>query len=202
MNNHLRDLMLRYDLSRRDVARLLNKPLNSARGYSNSTVDNWLSGKTAMSPLASELLKLKLKGREQVRNPWQRLLHQPLPYNSQREMEADLAEALQDIKQGHLPNLGKVRAQAPVRRAGYLLDLASHFGGPAYEEQRAQMQARIQHLRARLQQAPVQNASAPVTFRADDQPREFLMDDLAANWGLAAGTDVRRFRQLAQTGHV
>jgi transcriptional regulator with XRE-family HTH domain len=53
--------MLRHGLSRRDVARLLGKPLNSARGQSNSTVDSWLSGKTPMPPLAQELLKLKLR---------------------------------------------------------------------------------------------------------------------------------------------
>lgn len=201
MKNPLQDLMLRYDLSRRDVARLLDKPLNSAKGYSNSTVDNWLSGKTAVPPLALELLRLKLKGRKQVNSPWQRLLRQPVPYSSQRELETDLAEALRDLKQGHLPNLGQVRAPAPLRRAGYLLDLASHFGGPGYESQRAGMRAQIQRLRARLQRMPGQT-SARVTFRADDQPRERVMDDLAASWGLAAGTDVRRFRQLAQTGHV
>lgn len=202
MTNPLQDLMLRYDLSRRDVARLLNKPLNSARGYSNSTVDNWLSGKTAVPPLALELLRLKLRGRKQVKNPWHRLLRQPLPYASQRELETDLAEALRDLKQGHLPNLGQVRAPAPLRRAGYLLDLATHFGGPAYEGQRARMQVLTQQLRAHLQQTQVQQTSVPVSFRVDDQPRAFLMDDLAASWGLAAGTDVRRFRQLARTGHV
>jgi transcriptional regulator with XRE-family HTH domain len=197
MKKPLQALMLRYGLSRRDVARLLEKPLNSARGYSNSTVDNWLSGKTPISPLALELLRLKLKGRKPIKDPWQRLLRQPEPYSSQRELETDLADALNDLKAGQLPDLGRVRAQAPLRRAGYLFDLTTHFGGPAYEGLREQMQARAKQLHQRLGQIPV-----VVTFRADDRPREFLMDDLAAHWGLAAGTDVRRFRQLAKTGHV
>jgi transcriptional regulator with XRE-family HTH domain len=197
MANPLRSLMLRHGLSRRDVARLLGKPLNSARGQSNSTVDSWLSGKTPMPPLAQELLKLKLRGRKPTQDPWQRLLTQPLPYASQRELETDLAEVLKDIRQGQLPDLRKFRAQPALRRAGYLFELTSHFGGPVYERQRTRLQARAQQLRARLTQTP-----APVSFRADDKPRECLMDDLAARWKLAAGTDVRRFRQLARTGHV
>jgi transcriptional regulator with XRE-family HTH domain len=41
--------MLRYGLRRRDVAELLGKPLNSAGGYSNSTIDRWLSGANQVS---------------------------------------------------------------------------------------------------------------------------------------------------------
>lgn len=193
----LQDLMFRHGLSRRDVARLLSKPLNSARGQSNSTIDSWLSGKSSVPTLALEFLRLKLKGRKPFQDPWQRLLRQSLPYASQRELEVDLSDALKELKQGKFPDLRKFRAQPSLRRAGYLYDLTSHFGGPAYERQRARLQARAEQLRARLPQAAV-----PVTFREDDQPREFLMDDLAARWGLAAGTDVRRFRQLARTGHV
>jgi hypothetical protein len=140
---------------------------------------------------------LKLRSRKPVNNAWQRLLRQPLPYASQRELEGDLAAALNELKQGRLPDLGRVRAHAPLRRAGYLLELTSHFGGPTYAGLREQMLERARQLRQRLPQMPV-----VVTFRAGDQPRSFLMDDLARHWGLAAGTDVRRFRQLARTGHV
>lgn len=197
MKRPLQALMLRYGLSRRDAAKLLGKPLNSAGGYSNSTVDSWLSGKNRVPKAVLELLRLKLKGRKSATSAWPRLLHQPLPYASQRELEADLAGALNELKQGQLPDLGRVRAQAPLRRAGYLFELTSHFGGPAYQGLRDQMLERAQLLRQRLPQTPV-----VVTFRAGDQPRDFLMDDLARRWGLSAGTDVRRFRQLAQTGHV
>jgi hypothetical protein len=125
------------------------------------------------------------------------LLRQPLPYASQRELDTDLADALKELKQGQLPDLGRIRAQTPLRRAGYLFELAAHFGGPAYETLREQMLERARQLRRRLSQTP-----AGVTFRAGDRPRDVLMDDLARRWGLAAGTDVRRFRQLARSGHV
>jgi hypothetical protein len=196
-NNALEALMLHYGLGRRDLAKLLGKPLNSAGGYSNSTIDQWLSGKNRVPKLALELLRLKLKGRRRATSAWPRLLRQPLPYASQREMETDLASAMNELKRGQLPELGRFRAEVPLRRAGYLLELTSHFGGPTYAALRDQLLEQASVLHQRLP-----SSQTMATFREGDQPRTSLMDDLARRWGLSAGTDVRRFRQLARTGHV
>ena len=197
MARPLQALMSRYDLKRRDVAQLLGKALNSSSGYSNSTVDSWLSGRTRVPAATLELLRLKLKSRKVARNVWPRLLHQVEAYSNQRELEKDLALALSDLKAGQLPDWRRFKAADSVRRAGYLLELTSHFGGPAYQAWRKKLLDQARDLKGKLPEA-----SEGDTFLAGDRPRERLMDDLAADWGLAAGTDVRRFRQLARTGHV
>ena len=135
MDNYvqLEDLMLRCALRRRDVAALLRKPLNSAGGYSNSTVDRWLSGKNAIPELALELLELKLADRAEQLDPWQRLIRQPVPYADQRAMEADLKAVLVGLEHGELPSVGRGSKPVALRRAGYWLELIAQLGGPRFK---------------------------------------------------------------------
>jgi len=196
-NAQLEDLMIRYALRRRDVAQLLGQPLNSAGGYSNSTVDRWLSGANQVPGMALELLAMKLEGREEQPDPWQRLIRQPVAYRDQREMEADLAAVLARIERGELPRTGLASRPLVLQRAGYLLDLIAQLGGPRFHPQRKKLLEEAARLRARLGQR-----RQPATLRANESASGETMDDLARKWGLSRGADIRRFRQLAQSGHV
>lgn len=193
----LEDLMLRYALRRRDVAQLLGKPLNSAGGYSNSTVDRWLSGANQVPDMALELLELKLKGRQQRPDPWQRLIRQPLAYRDQRELEADLAPVLEQIARGEVPRTGRTSQPLALQRAGYLLELVAQLGGPRFKPHRARLLAEARLLRERLKG---QVEAQPL--RVGDRVQGQTLDDLARKWGLTRGANIQRFRQLALTGHV
>jgi len=189
--------MIRYRLKRRDVATLVNKPLNSAGGYSNSTVDKWLSGDHRVPELALELLELKLAKQPQRDDPWQRLIRQPLPYPSQREMEGDLAQVLANIERGNLPATGRTAKPLALRRAGYWLELIAQLGGPRFAQYRDALLDQASRLHGRLSRP-----SKPAPLRAGDSHAGSTMDDLAIKWGLSRGADIRRFRQMANTGHV
>lgn len=191
----LEDLMLRHGLRRRDVAQLLSKPLNSAAGYSNSTVDRWLSGDHRVPELALELLKLKLADRIEADDPWQRLIRQPVPYRTQRELEADLARVLERIEHGELPRTGRIVRPLPLQRAGCWLELVARLGGRRFKPHRDVLLREANRLRARIPE----NAK-PGPLRAGDTRRVKTMDDLARKWRLTRGADIRRFRQLAHTG--
>lgn len=209
----LQHLMLHHDLKRRDVARLLAKRLNSGGGYSNSTVDSWLSGKNRMPEPMLELLKLKLgesadchdkrkNNRKDDRDhnrpeAWQRLIQQPLAYSDQRAMERDLAQVINRVAHGDVPHVGRLKKQLPLRRAGYLLELMGHLGGTRLEAQRRALLAEARRLRERV---GVPDSIEPL--RAGDTRKRETRDDLARAWGLAPGADIARFRQLARTGHV
>lgn len=190
--------MLRYGLRRRDVAELLGKPLNSSGGYSNSTVDRWLAGNHRVPEPFLELLTLKLAGRKERPDAWQRLLRQPVAYASQRELERDLAEVLKDIDRGILPRTPRTARPESLRRAGYLLELIAHFGGDRFAPVREKLLAEAAGLRKRIRGA---SASEPFR-RGDSRPVRRCMDDLARKWRLSRGVDIRRFRQLARTGVV
>jgi hypothetical protein len=194
---HLEDLMLRYALRRRDVAQLLGKPLNSAGGYSNSTVDRWLSGTNRVPEMALELIELKLAGRSERPDPWQRLIRQPIPYRDQRELEADLTLVLERIAQGEMPRTGPASRPLTLQRAGYLLELIAHLGGPRYKPQRE----RLLEVAARLHER-LNRRTRTEPLRAGERVQGPTMDDLARKWGLSRGADIRRFRQLALTGQV
>ncbi|QOC24038.1 hypothetical protein IC757_08030 [Wenzhouxiangella sp. AB-CW3] len=193
----LEDLMLRYGLRRRDVAELLGKPLNSAGGYSNSTVDRWLSGRNQIPDMALELLEMKLADREGRPDPWQRLIRQTLEYRDQRELEADLASVLESIAGGELPRTPKSSRPLALQRAGYLLELIAQLGGPRFKPQRDQLLNEAARLQERLNER-----TEPGPLRSGDEVRGETMDDLARKWKLTKGADIRRFRQLALTGHV
>lgn len=193
----LEDLMIRYGLRRRDVAELLGKPLNSAGGYSNSTVDRWLSGANQIPAMALELLELKLVGREGRPDPWQRLIRQPVAYRDQRELEADLAPVMERIGRGEIPRTGRASQPLVLQRAGYLLELIAHLGGPRFQPHRKYLLEEARRLRERLGE---HTQSEP--FRASERVNGETMDDLARKWGLTRGADIRRFRQLALSGHV
>lgn len=196
-NSRLQQLMLHHGLKRRDVAHLLGKTLNAGGGYSNSTVDRWLSGKNRMPEPMLELLELKLRGSADQSDAWQRLIQQPLPYTDQREMERDLARVLEHVADGDLPRIGRLKKPLPLRRAGYLLELMGHLGGPRLKGQRHALLAQARRLRDRV------GAPASVEpLRAGDTRNRETQDDLARDWGLAPGADIARFRQLARTGHV
>lgn len=196
-NAELEDLMLRYALRRRDVAELLGKPLNSAGGYSNSTVDRWLSGKTRIPGFALELLELKLAGRAEQLDPWQRLIRQPVPYADQRDMESDLKAVLTGLEQGELPRVGRGSKSVALKRAGYWLELIAQLGGPRFKPWRKPLLDEARRIRERVDQG---GSAEPL--RAGDRCPRKTMDDLAIKWGLARGADIRRFRQLARTGTV
>lgn len=49
-NGALKQLMQRRQMSRRELALAIGKPLNSAKGYSNGTIDKWLSGERLLRP--------------------------------------------------------------------------------------------------------------------------------------------------------
>lgn len=196
-NSRLQHLMLHHGLKRRDVARLLGKTLNAGGGYSNSTVDSWLSGKNRMPEPMLELLELKLGGSADQSEAWQRLIQQPLPYTDQREMERDLARVLNQVARGDLPRLGRLKKPLPLRRAGYLLELMGHLGGPRLEGQRRVLLAQARRLRER-----VGSPDSIEPLRAGDTRKRETRDDLAGDWGLAPGADIARFRKLARTGHV
>jgi len=189
--------MLHHGLKRRDVARLLGKTLNAGGGYSNSTIDSWLSGRNRMPEPMLELLELKLGGSADQSEAWQRLIQQPLPYTDQREMERDLARVLEQAAHGDLPRLGRLKKPLPLRRAGYLLELMGHLGGPRHEGQRRELLSQARRLRDRV---GVPASIEPL--RAGDTRTRETEDDLAREWGLAPGADIARFRQLARTGHV
>lgn len=193
----LEDLMLRYALRRRDVAQLLGKPLNAAGGYSNSTVDSWLSGTNRVPEMALELIDLKLAGKEEHPDPWQRLIRQPVPYRDQRELEADLAAVLQQLERGQLPRTGRTPGSIVLQRAGYWLELVAHLGGPRYKPQRERLLEEAAQLHKRLN-GRIETEPLRVGERVEGQ----TMDDLARKWGLTRGADIRRFRQLALTGRV
>ncbi len=195
----LHQLMLDRGLRRRDVASLLDKPLNSAKGQSNSTVDSWLSGANPVPQNALELLRLKAKKKARKVNPWTSLAYQYGLYPTQREFEQDLSKALEQLKGERLPQFGHVRSEQARRRLGYLVELVAMQGGSAFEKSRPKLLEKARKWRQKLPQAP-QNQRAP--FRVAGGKPQVLFDDLADRWGLAAGTDLRRFRQLARTGHV
>lgn len=193
----LEDLMLRYALRRRDVAELLGKSLNSAGGYSNSTVDRWLSGENQVPEMALELLAMKLGSRAERPDPWQRLVRQPVAYRDQRELEADLSQVLERIVRGEIPRTGRASRPLVLQRAGYLLELIAQLGGPRFQPQRKKLLQEAERLRARLAER-----NEPAPLRASDRGTGDTMDDLARKWRLTRGADIRRFRQLALTGHV
>lgn len=193
----LEDLMIRYCLRRRDVAQLLGKPLNSAGGYSNSTVDRWLSGGNQVPEMALDLLAMKLEGREEHPDPWQRLIRQPLAYRDQRELEADLAPVLERIERGEVPRTGRASRPLVLQRAGYLLELIAHLGGRRFQPHRKRLLEEASRLRERLGER-----TQPEPLRASERVSGEIMDDLARKWGLTRGADIRRFRQLALSGHV
>lgn len=60
-NDKLRRLMKRQKLKRRDVADILRKPLNCSNGYSNSTIDGWLSDRRVMPQMAFDLIDLRIQ---------------------------------------------------------------------------------------------------------------------------------------------
>lgn len=189
--------MLRYALRRRDVAGLLGKPLNSAGGYSNSTVDRWLDGKNPIPGVALELLELKLADRDERLDPWQRLIRQPVPYADQRDMEADLKAVLACLERGGIPRVGRGSKSVALKRAGYWLELIAQLGGPRFRPWRQPLLTEARRIRRRLGEAGLLEP-----LRAGDRrPRE-TMDDLALKWGLAPGADISRFRRLALTGRV
>ncbi len=196
-NAQLEDLMLRHGLRRRDVAELLGKPLNSAGGYSNSTVDRWLSGANQVPDMALELLELKLAGREGRPDRWQRLIRQPLSYQDQRELEADLAPVMEQIERGEMPRTPRSLRPLALQRAGYWLELIAQLGGPRFKPQRDRLLTEAARLRERLHE---RTEAAPL--RAGDRVDHETMDDLARKWRLTKGADIRRFRQLALTGRV
>ena len=196
-NSRLEDLMLRYALRRRDVAALLGKPLNSAGGYSNSTIDRWLGGKSRIPGFALELLELKLADRDEQLDPWQRLIRQPVPYADQREMEADLKLVLTCLEQGELPRTGRGGKPVALKRAGYWLELLAQLGGPRFKPWR---QVLLREAR-RIQERVGETGSIEALRAGDTRPGK-TMDDLAIKWGLAPGADISRFRQIAQTGTV
>ncbi|MBB6088051.1 hypothetical protein [Wenzhouxiangella marina] len=189
--------MIRYALRRRDVARLLGKPLNSAEGYSNSTVDRWLSGDNPVPEMALELLTMKLEGREERSDHWQCLIRQPLGYRDQRALEVDLAAVMAQIERGNLPRTGRTSRPEALQRAGYLLELIAQLGGPRFQPHREKLLKEAARLRARLGE---RRQSVPL--RANEAVHSETMDDLARKWGLSRGADIRRFRQLALSGHV
>ena len=189
--------MLRHGLRRRDVAKLLGKPLNAAGGYSNSTVDQWLSGVHQAPGHVLELLELKLAGRQQRPDSWQRLIRQPLPYADQRELERDLARVLEQVAGGELPRTGRVSKALALQRAGYWLELIAQLGGPRFKPHRASLLTEANRLRKRLD-----NRTQAEPLRAGDPVNSETQDDLARKWSLTRGTDIQRFRQLALTGHV
>ncbi len=193
----LEDLMLGHALRRRDVAQLLGKPLNAAGGYSNSTVDHWLSGTHQVPGHVLELLQLKLAGRQQRPDPWQRLIRQPLPYTNQRELEADLAQVLEQIAQGKLPCTGRIFKAPALQRAGYWLELIAQLGGPRFKPHRARLLSEASRIRKRLN-----SSTQAEPLRAGDRVQTKTLDDLARKWSLTRGADIQRFRQLALTGHV
>lgn len=193
----LEDLMLRYGLRRRDVAELLGKPLNSAGGYSNSTVDRWLSGANQVPDMALELLAFKLVGREGRPDPWQRLIRQPVAYRDQRELETDLAVVLARIARGDIPSTGRTSRPVALQRAGYLLELIAQLGGPRFQPQREKLLEEAARLCARLG-----DRGQSIPLRANEGVSGRTMDDLARKWGLSRGADIRRFRQLALSGHA
>lgn len=199
MDNYvqLEDLMLRCALRRRDVAALLRKPLNSAGGYSNSTVDRWLSGKNAIPELALELLELKLADRAEQLDPWQRLIRQPVPYADQRAMEADLKAVLVGLEHGELPSVGRGSKPVALRRAGYWLELIAQLGGPRFKPCRRALLSEARRIRQR-----VGETGSIEPLRAGDTRPGKTLDDLAVKWGLAPGADISRFRQLAHSGTV
>lgn len=49
-------------MTRRDVAIILGKKLNSSHGHSNSTVDRWLQDGRDAPDMAMQLLRLKVEG--------------------------------------------------------------------------------------------------------------------------------------------
>lgn len=193
----LEDLMIRYGLRRRDVAQLLGKPLNSAGGYSNSTVDRWLSGANQVPEMALDLLALKLAGREEHADPWQRLIRQPLAYRDQRELEVDLAPVLEQIERGEIPRTGRASRPLVLQRAGYLLELIAQLGGPRFQPQRKRLLEEARRLQERLGEH-----TQPEPLRVGERVSRETMDDLARKWRLTRGADIRRFRQLALTGQV
>lgn len=197
INARLEELMLQHGLRRRDVARLLGKPLNAGGGYSNSTVDRWLSGGNRMPRPLLELLELKLGEADTEVDPWQRLIRQPAPYADQRDMEHDLAWVIDRVARGDIPRSGRLKKNLALRRAGYWLELMGHLGGTRLQDQRNALLAEARRLRQR-----VGPAGSIEPLRAGDlRPRE-TRDDLARAWGLAPGADIARFRQLVKTGHV
>ncbi len=196
-NARLEDLMLRYALRRRDIARLLGKPLNAAGGYSNSTVDRWLSGTHQAPDHVLELLALKLARRQPAPSHWQRLIRQPLPYVDQRDLERDLAPVLDRIARGDLPRTGRVFKDSALRRAGYWLELIAQLGGPRFAPHRTRLLAEARRLGERLG-----NQSMPEPLRVGELVHTETRDDLARKWKLTRGADIQRFRQLAYTGHV
>ena len=196
-NAQLEDLILRYALRRRDVAELLGKSLNSAGGYSNSTVDRWLSGENQVPDMALELLAMKLEGRAERPDPWQRLIRQPVAYRDQRELEADLAPVLEQIAHGKIPRTGRASRPLVLQRAGYLLELIAQLGGPRFQPQRKELLEEAGRLRVRLGKR-----GQPEPLRASQRVPVDTMDDLARKWGLTRGADIQRFRQLALSGHV
>ncbi len=195
--NRLEDLMLRHSLRRRDVAQMLEKPLNAAGGYSNSTVDHWLSGRHQVPGLVLELLELKLASQPLRPDHWQRLIRQPVPYRDQRELERDLGPVLEEVAAGNIPRTGNLKSATGLKRAGYWLEIIAHLGGPRFKPHRSRLLAEAERLYQRM------NTDAPAEpLRAGEQVISPTLDDLARKWHLTRGADIQRFRQLAHTGHV
>lgn len=189
--------MLRHGLRRRDVAKLLGKPLNAGGGYSNSTVDRWLSGGNRMPQPLLELLELKLGEAETEVDPWQRLIRQSIPYADERDMERDLAQVIKRVERGDIPRNGRMKKKLPLRRAGYWLELMGHLGGARLRNQRPALLVEARRLRDR-----VGSPESIEPLRTGDSRPSETRDDLARSWGLAPGADIARFRQLVRTGHA
>lgn len=193
----LKELLLHHALRRRDVARLLGKPLNAAGGYSNSTVDRWLSGNHQVPDHVLELLELKLAGVPQQPDRWQRLIRQARPYVDQRELEIDLVEVLDQIAGGETPDSERIFKASALQRAGYWLELIAQLGGPRFKPHRTRLLGEAERLRKRLGQR-----ARAASLRAGERVQAETRDDLARKWHLTRGADIQRFRQLAQAGHV
>ena len=140
---------------------------------------------------------MKLAGRVEKLDPWQRLIRQPVPYADQREMEADLKAVLTGLEYGELPRTGRVGKPVALKRAGYWLELIAQLGGPRFRPWRRTLLEEARSIRKRVGEA----GPAEPLLAGDHRPGK-TMDDLAIKWGLAPGADISRFRQLAQAGTV
>ena len=144
-----------------------------------------------------ELLELKRVDEPIWLDRWERLIRQPIPYIDQRELEQDLGVVLEQIAVGNIPPVGNLTNQAALRRAGYWLEIIAHLGGPRFQPHRARLLAEAKRLHERI------DPGGPAELlRAGEEVKSHTLDDLARKWHLTRGADLRRFRQLAQTGSV
>jgi len=112
-------------------------------------------------------------------------------------MERDLAHVFTSLENGRVPKTGRSIEPMALRRAGYWLELIAQLGGPRLILNRDALMHEAGRLHRRLFEF-----REPAQLLAADSRNGTTMDDLARKWGLTSGTDIRRFRQLALTGHV